>query len=663
MKPPIAAVALALLTVICAGRNREDQALAQIAYAGKVNAPDFPAGMDWLNTDHPISIRELRGKVVLLDFWTFCCINCIHVLPDLRKLEEAYPDELVVVGVHSAKFATEQGTENIRAAILRYGIRHPVVNDKDLEIWNAYTANAWPTFILIDPEGKVYGRYSGEGVYDAMSPVIGTMINEFGKKGRIDRTPVRFALERAHAPQSFLSFPGKIAADTRLHRLLISDSDHNRILVLSMPDATVQDVIGSGAEGLQDGSFTSAQFRKPQGVAVEGDTIYVADTENHAIRKIDLAAKSVTTLAGTGKQAHEFNVAGTGRSVALNSPWDLLYHNGKVFIAMAGFHQIWTLDLRTLEAKPYAGSGREDLIDAPLREASLAQPSGITANDGTLYIADSEDSGVREIPDDETGNVRTIVGEGLFDFGDKDGAGDQVRLQHPIGVCYHEGVLYVADTYNNKIKKIDPATRVCTSVIGTGKTGMGDGPAAQAALNEPNGICFLDGIMYITDTNNHLIRTWDPRTGMVSTLQIRGMEKVIATDRKTRKEFIGDRIQLGSMQVSPGVGTIEVSVTIPIGYKINDIAPFYVGCSAVDSSVIQLTPKSAGQNITHPEFPLRIPATFTKGATNLEVDLVVYYCAEKEESLCLIKQLKLIAPVTVADTGLDHILRCSAMIQ
>lgn len=663
MKFALAVATFGLIALSCGSPLKEGQAMAQVAYAGKVNAPDFPPGLDWLNTDHPISLRELRGKIVLLDFWTFCCINCIHVIPDLRKLEEAYPDELVVIGVHSAKFTTEQGTENIREAILRYGLRHPVVNDKDLEIWNAYTANAWPTFILIDPEGKVYGRYSGEGVYDAMRPEIDGMIKEFDRRGRINRTPIKFVLERDHAPQSFLSFPGKIAADGKKHRLVISDSDHNRILVVSMPGATIEEVIGSGDAGLVDGQFAQAEFRKPQGVAIDGDSIYVADTENHAVRVIDLSTRTVSTLAGTGSQATTFNVAGRGRAVALNSPWDLVYHMGTLFIAMAGSHQVWTLNVRTLEARPYAGSGREDLHDAPLQEAALAQPSGITMNDDLLYIADSEDSGVRSIPADGKGNVRTLVGEGLFDFGDVDGKGDEVRLQHPIGICYHDGLLYVADTYNNKIKTIDPTTRVCRTLIGTGKSGMNDGPAGEATLNEPCGLCFLDGILFMTDTNNHLIREWDPSTGKVTTLQLHGMGKVVEAERKRKKAFVGDLVTLPPMRIAPGSGRVSVSVSVPRGYKINNAAPFYIGCSAADSAIVQIPAGSAEQNIPNPTFPLEIPASFSGGTTNVEVDLVVYYCAENEESLCLIKQLKLVLPVTVSSDSPDHILRCDASVQ
>ncbi|HEX2869201.1 MAG TPA: thioredoxin-like domain-containing protein [Ignavibacteriales bacterium] len=129
------------------------------------DAPEFPDGLDWLNVDHPIKLSDLRGKVVLLDFWTFCCINCMHIIPDLKKLEAKYPGELAVIGVHSAKFLSEQETGNIRQAILRYDIEHPVVNDKDFKIWTSYGANAWPTVVLIDPRGDVVGHHSGEGVY------------------------------------------------------------------------------------------------------------------------------------------------------------------------------------------------------------------------------------------------------------------------------------------------------------------------------------------------------------------------------------------------------------------------------------------------------------------------------------------------------------------
>ncbi len=237
----------------------------------------------------------------------------------------------------------------------------------------------------------------GKAIYELFDQVIGGIVKAFDQQGKINRTPLHFALEKNRAPESYLSYPGKIAVDQEQKKLYITDSNHNRVIVVSLPDASVVDVIGHGAAGLKDGNFDEAEFNKPQGIAVDGQAVYVADTENHAIRKIDLAAKSVTTLAGNGTQAQQFNVAGTGKSVQLNSPWDLLVHDGKLYIAMAGPHQVWTLDLKTLEAKPYAGSGREDIIDGSLREAAFAQPSGITTDGSFLYTADSEVSGVRAV--------------------------------------------------------------------------------------------------------------------------------------------------------------------------------------------------------------------------------------------------------------------------
>ena len=638
------------LLVSCVDQSLNgSNAMAQVAYAGKVNAPDFPEGLEWLNTDHPISLKDLRGKVVLLDFWTFCCINCMHVIPDLKKLESKYPNELVVIGVHSAKFTTEQGTDNIRQAILRYGLEHPVVNDKDFEVWNSYAVNAWPSFVVIDPEGKVVGKHSGEGIYDLFDQVIGGVIKEFEAKGKINRAPLRFALEKNKAPESYLAYPGKIAVDQAQKRLFITDSNHNRVVVVSLPDGSVVDVVGQGAVGLKDGIFEEAEFNKPQGVAVDGEVLYVADTENHAIRKIDLAARTVTTVAGNGKQAQQFNIAGTGKTVQLNSPWDLLVWGGKLYIAMAGPHQIWTLDLKTLDARPYAGSGREDIVDGPLRDAAFAQPSGITTDGSMLYIADSEVSGVRAVPLQASDSVRTIVGKGLFDYGDIDGTGSDVRLQHPIGILYHDGVLYVADTYNNKIKKINPKTNKTETFVGTGKTGMADGDALQAMLNEPNGLVFAGGKFYITDTNNHLIRVYEIASRQVSTLQLKNVGKLMATEKK-KGEFKGELVQVAEQEVGTGDGTIDVTIKIPDGYKLNAEAPFYIGYASADSGVVRLIPKVHEQNIQNPKFPVSIPATFGLGKTNVDVNLVVYYCAEGKESLCLIKQLRLAVPVQVGQS-------------
>lgn len=492
------------------------------AYESQVNAPDFPAGLDWLNTERPLSLRELRGKLVLLDFWTYCCINCMHVLPDLKRLERKYANQLVVIGVHSAKFTNEKGTENIRQALLRYEIEHPVVNDRDFDVWQQYAVRAWPTLALINPRGKIVGVHSGEGIFELFDEIIGNLVNYFRAQDVLDETPRQFKLEKQTAPPSLLSFPGKVLADEQSNRLFISDSNRNRILITNL-DGAVLDVIGAGAIGNRDGSFVGAEFNHPQGLALDGDTLYICDTENHLIRQADLQARTVATLVGTGEQAHHFNQPGIGAEVALNSPWDAVIVNGILFVAMAGPHQIWAINPQTREAVPFAGSGREDHIDGPLLHAALAQPSGITTNGSALFFADSEISSIRAASLLPNGQVSTLVGLGLFDYGDVDGVGEAVRLQHPLGVAYANGKLYVADTYNHKIKELTIATRTCRTLAGSGERGTRNGAPLVAQFNEPGGITATSAALYVADTNNHLLRRIDLTNRLVSTLELKGL--------------------------------------------------------------------------------------------------------------------------------------------
>jgi DNA-binding beta-propeller fold protein YncE len=613
----------------------EEEQAAMDEYRGTVHAPEFPSGIDWLNTDRPLSIRELRGKIVLLDFWTYCCINCIHIIPDLKRLEAKYPNELVVIGVHSAKFNTERETANIRQAILRYEIEHPVINDWEMTVWQLYHARAWPTLILIDPEGKIVGAKSGEGVFEPFDEAISRLIATFDKEGKLDRRPLNLKIERHRVPASLLSFPGKVLAHEATNRLFISDSNHNRIVAVSLADFSVKEIIGSGEIGMKDGSFDEASFNHPQGLALDGKNLYVADTENHTIRLVDLEKRSVTTIAGTGEQARDFNVPGTGRNVALNSPWDLLVHEGALYVAMAGPHQLWKLDLKTGFASPFAGSGREARIDGPLGSAALAQPSGITTDGKKLFFADSEVSSIRSADIDPTGRVDTLVGGDLFDFGDRDAKGLDARLQHPLGVVYHEGAVYVADTYNNKIKRINLKNNALETFAGTGEGGLKDGK--KAAFDEPAGISLANGKLYVADTNNHLIRVVDLKTKQVGTLKIAGIEKL-------KPRFRGETQELPVQTVEPGDATLIVSLELPRGFKLNPQAPSFVKLSSGERQRLSFN-GSAEQTLANSQFPVSVPVQVSEGQTNLSADFVLYYCEADKETLCFFKEARLRVPV------------------
>jgi thiol-disulfide isomerase/thioredoxin len=636
-------------------------------FEGEVNAPEIPAGLEWLNTEKPLSLRELRGKIVLLDFWTYCCINCMHIIPDLKKLEAKYANQLVVIGVHSAKFTTEKGTDNIRQAILRYEIEHPVVNDRDFEVWQQFGARAWPTLVLINPKGKIVGTHSGEGIYELFDKIIGEMASYFRPQGVLDEKPINFKLEKFSAPPSLLSFPGKVLADEKGNRLFISDSNHNRILITTL-DGMVQEVIGDGAIGAKDGQFAEAEFNHPQGMALDGETLYICDTENHLIRKADLKAKTVETLVGTGQQAMRFNVEGGGTNVALNSPWDAVMHNGMLYVAMAGPHQLWVVNPKTREAKRYAGSGRENHTNGPLLEAALAQPSGITTDGKFLYFADSEVSSIRSASLSPNGVVGTIVGKGLFDFGDVDGAGDTVRLQHPLGVVYLRNKLYVTDTYNHKIKVIDlaktefdsavlpdelqsartqtPSKFECRTFAGNRERGTRDGDRKQAQFNEPGGITAISKALFVADTNNHIIRKIDLDSGKVSTLELKGLETL--TKQMVRK-FRGRVVDVARQSIAPGQGSISLSFALPAGYKYNEGAPFYVAYRTSDEKAVKITDKEMARNFTEPKFPFEIPLDATQGESTATIDAVIYFCNDEKDKVCLVDSVRVNVPLEVKE--------------
>ncbi|NQT15876.1 MAG: redoxin domain-containing protein [Planctomycetes bacterium] len=512
--------------------------MSQDPFSRRIPAGTFPEDVDWINTSKRLELDDLRGKFILLDFWTYCCINCMHILPELKKLEHAYPNNLVVIGVHSAKFEAEQDSNNIKEAVLRYNIEHPVINDPQHILWKRFSVQAWPTILLIDPQGMAVWGKSGESTFEDVDVVLRKAIPYYRKKKLLDEKPIRFDLEAARAPKTPLRFPGKILADEPSDRLFIADSNHARIVVTRL-DGTLVETIGAGTIGRADGDYETAQFSSPQGMALDGNTLYVADTENHLIRKVDLDGQRVTTIAGTGEQLRglsRLTRRGPPLKAEIASPWALWIEGNQLYIAMAGPHQIWRMSLDASRIGPYAGNGQEDIVDGPLLPdkayesgyASFAQPSGL-ASDGTwLYVADSEGSSIRAVPFNPRGKVKTVVGTAdlpgarLFTFGDVDGPRAKVRLQHALGVVYHEGSLYVADTYNNKIKVIDPESGATQTLAGTGEPGTSDDPAM---FDEPAGVTVARGKLYVADTNNHLIRVIDLAQGnRVSTLEIAGLE-------------------------------------------------------------------------------------------------------------------------------------------
>ena len=662
--PKRAFIALLVVLVLLAGvvalvaQNNGGAAVPDPQFAGdpQFPAPGFPTGLDWVNVEAPLTLGDLRGKVVVLDFWTYGCINCIHMIPTLRQLEEKYGDALMVIGVHSAKFENEGDTQNIQQIVQRYELAHPVINDSEFVVWRTfqpYGVNAWPTFVLIDPRGNILAVQAGEIPFDAFDAVIGGMVTYFDSVGELNRDPVPLALEGANTPANALAFPGKVLADAAGGRLFIADTNHNRIVVADLDTYEVLNVIGSGARGFDNGGYDAASFDKPQGLALtpDGNTLYVADVENHAIRAVDLSSQQVSTIAGTGEQSMARNQSGDPATTAISSPWALTYdaNANALYIAMAGPHQLWTLDFDDNLISPLVGSGGEGLVDGAFGNAELAQPSGLYLDGDRLYFADSESSSIR-VADLSSATTATVAGplaNDLFAFGDVDGQVGVSRLQHPLGVTGDDnGLVYVADTYNSRIKQIDPATNTITTLFGQDEHGFRDGDASEAAFYEPGGLDYADGKLYVADTNNHAIRVIDLATGAVSTvsfpnpqaLQMSGQITVAGSNRA-----LGDTLTLDPQTVAPGDGQLILRIVLPEGYKINPDAPSQVEWSSSGPAV--------SPNVAHAPFDsaeLGVPVALTEGEATLSGYVNAYYCESETETLCYLDAVTISVPITVS---------------
>src|SRR5438552_3216088 len=476
-------------------------------------APELHAGFAWLNTDRPLTFaNELRGQVVLLDFWTYCCINCMHVLPDLAYLEEKYREEpFLVIGVHSAKFTNEGQRQTVRAAVGRYEIAHPVVIDENMRLSGEYAVRPCPPLVLGGATRRVLRAVSCEG---------------------------------------------------------------NR------------------------------------------ETPYVAATEHHMMRAVDLRSWSVSTIAGTGAQGYDRSGGKIGTQQALSSPWDLAVEGSTLYIAMAGPHQLWRLDLPMGFARAFVGSGRENIVDGPVEAPALAQPSGLALSGNYLYFADSEVSAVRRVDLAEE-KVETLIGRGLFDYGDRDGDFASARLQHPLGVAVWRNRILVADTYNHKIKEIDVQGGTIKTLAGDGRPGTER--EGHLALFEPGGLHAAEDVLYIADTNNHRVVRFHLVDRTSSEVVIEGLEAPELAGSGDE----GNPAVLSTARLRAGESTAwRVAVKLPEGAHVSEEAPASIRVARGSEVMLQRT--LLGQ-----PWPLafELPAQ-PEGAADLHVQVSFAYCNE-----------------------------------
>ncbi len=478
-------------------------ALALAACTARATPAPFPVSASWYNVTRPLTWQGLRGRAVLLDFFTPGCINCIHMVPVEDTLARHFGKRLVIIGVDSPKFTDSGTVSGLKDFITVHHVRHPVVLDTHLQIWNAWNAVAWPTFVLVDPDGKPRGRFVGEqSVADLAGPIAAALA-----KAPPASSLKPLPLKTMAMGGGTLDAPGGIAVSGNV--VAVSDTAHNRI-VLATRAGKVTAVIGNGCTGGRDGGYERAEFSRPHGLAFHDGKLYVADTKGQRIRVVDLKTRKVTTLAGSGKRAFVLRGEYPAAAAALNSPWDVQWAGGKLYISMAGDHDIWRYDPATQRLGPWAGTGREGLRDGGRRSAEFAQPSGLDAHASTLYDADPESSSIRAI-DLDKGQVKTLIGSGLFKWGMRDGAADQARLQHAQGLVWSGGSLYIADTFNDALRRLDLATDRVSTVA----TRLAH-PQAVAAP--------APGTLLVAEASGNRIVAVNPSTGAVAPWPLEGLE-------------------------------------------------------------------------------------------------------------------------------------------
>ncbi|MFJ7414441.1 thioredoxin-like domain-containing protein [Streptomyces sp. NPDC098077] len=509
-----------------------------MASRARVRAPELIGKGGWLNTgDQQYTLADLRGRIVILDFWTFCCVNCLHVLDELRELEEKHRDTVVIIGVHSPKFVHEAEHQAVVDAVERYEVHHPVLDDPELATWKQYAVRAWPTLVVIDPEGYVVAQHAGEGHAHAIERLVEELEAEHGAKGTLRRGDGPYVAPEPVA--THLRFPGK-ALHLPDGGFLVSDTTRHRLVELDADGETVRRHFGTGIRGLRDGGPDEARFSEPQGLAVLPDgRIAVADTVNHALRALDRATGVTSTLAGTGRQWWQGTpTSGPAREVDLSSPWDIAWFGDRLWIAMAGVHQLWTYDPQSATVRVAAGTTNEGLVDGPAAEAWFAQPSGlaVSADGERLWVADSETSALRWVDRDE--HVRTAVGTGLFDFGHRDGAVGQALLQHPLGVtALPDGSVAISDTYNHALRRYDPDSGEVTTLA--------------TDVREPSDAVLVDGDLVVVESARHrLTRLRLPE------------EAVRVADR-------AHRTQRAATEIAPGTLRLDVVFQAPAGQKLD----------------------------------------------------------------------------------------------
>ncbi len=590
----------------------------------------------WFNVSRPLEASDLKDRIVLLDFWTYACVNCVQVSQEIKKIEEQFGSKLLVIGVHSGKFDNEKDLAEIKKAIIRNDITHPVVNDPDFRIWNSFSINAWPSLVLINPRGKIEKVYVGESESMEVKSGIKKLISKF--KYEVNRDPLPIVLEKNTVVSNVLEFPTKLeyGADfTYKSRsapaIFISNTGKNNIIVTSLSGDIILK-IGSGIRGLQDGSFDSAAFNSPQGLLYRAGKLYVADSGNHALRQIDFKSGKVTTLIGSGQKGSVILSAAEvsdGKSFDLASPTDIEFfpNYDNIAIANSGTDQILNYNISKEWVSVLAGDGSQGIMDGKYPNNILAQTSDMSVYNRKLYFTDSESSSLRVM--DEAGEVKTLIGKDLFKFGRKNGGKQEALMQHPMGLMVDDTGAYISDSFNHIIRRYDLSSGQISTLVGGKKRGDNLGSGSATEFDQPEGIISVLNNFYVVDSNNNRIVILN-RGNFNSTIL-----DVMPPLKLTKEGFLQYLPNLTKLPEIAVKSDAEISLKIDLkkGWKINEMGPSFVNLlEKAKEDQVDLITVIDWQSLKAKE--AKLPKLNSKKDYILQG--VIYYCEDKKNALCYI---------------------------
>jgi hypothetical protein len=652
-----------LATIVLVQCNEKKQNYSYNKFRNTTPAPGFSVGREWVNVKSPLELNDLKGKISILYFCAFSNIDCISVVSDLKVLEEKWNKELLVIGVHSPKYPAEDTISNLKHSVYKHNIQHPIISDGNYFLWKSYGIRAWPTLIVLDPDTHVSAKYTGENFSESLDDLITDLVKEFDLQGKIKREPIsQLSIEKDRYPETLLSYPGKILIEEK--DLWILDTANHRVLQVEIESGIIKRIIGTGKPGLANGNFNNSQFFYPQGMLFHLGDLYISDTYNHCIRKIDLKNSLVTTIAGTGNKTIEPILRGTASTTPLKYPIDLAILDGKFYITNAGTNQILKLDMQESVIDVFLGKGVRGLKDGSLENAELAQPMGITGSKEVFFFSDANNNAIRRVEINYSGKIETLLGKGYFQFGDVDGPIAQAKIQYPVGMYLEnqensssqvpnqsicKDGLVVADSFNHKIKCISFSGKNIFTILGQGKAGYKNGKKHEVLFNYPTSIAIQDNKLFISDTNNHAIRIYDSKTGDTKTLSIRfGLDtKMIQDSNQFYKEEV---LEIPQQVFSIGSENISFELDIPKEFLWDKENPAIITFSSSNPESV-FSKEKESKKLENFFGKWETPVSLKVGESNLEWNLLAYYRDEKKTSVSIIKKLKIKTKIKIRSDG------------